>query len=386
MASVKLRERSELAEEYKWNLADIYASDQAWEDEFTLTEGLSQNAATYRDRLGESAATLAACLQWMDELSMRLEELYTYARMRRDEDNRQDRYQAMTDRAGTLAVKVGSALSFVAPELLGLAQDVFDALYQDPQLELYRQMLDELVRQREHVLSPPEEKILAEAGELAEAAQAVFTMANNADLKFPEILDENGESVELTKGNYTNFMESADRRVRREAFQTLYQTYGQQMNTWAALLNANVKADIFYAKVRRYPSALAASLDGDCILPPVYDALIETVHEFLPDLYRYLALRKKALKLDELHMYDIYVPIVQESKQNISFDQAKQMIREGLAPLGPEYLDLLELGFGNHWIDVYENIGKTSGAYSWGTYRSHPYVLLNYQGTLDAMF
>ncbi|MDR3288328.1 MAG: oligoendopeptidase F [Peptococcaceae bacterium] len=386
MTAVRLKERSELEESSTWRLEDIFENDQDWETEFKQTEELIGVGETYRGRLGESADTLLACLQWTDDLSLKIEEIYTYARMRRDEDNRRDRYQAMTDRAGMLSVKIGSALSFVAPEILSLPPAVFDEYDQDPALALYQRALREIVRQREHVLSLREEKILAETAELADTPHQVFTMANNADLKFSEIKDEQGQMVELTKGNYTQFMEKDNRQVRQDAFQTLYAAYGKQMNTWAALLNASVKKDVFYAKVRHYPSALEGSLDGDNIPLTVYDSLIETVHAFLPDLYRYLALRKKMLALEELHMYDIYVPIVPEIKQTIPFAQAKELIRQGLEPLGPEYAGILEQGFQNRWIDVYENVGKTSGAYSWGTYSAHPYVLLNHQDTLDSAF
>jgi len=221
---------------------------------------------------------------------------------------------------------------------------------------------------------------------LAEAPSNIFTMANNADLKFPFIRDEQNRMVELTKGNYIQFMESSDRRVRQEAFTALYQTYKKQINTWAATLNASVKVDVFFAKAHKYPNAAEASLDDDNVTISVYDNLIETVHEFLPELHRYVRLRKKAMAVDELHMYDIYVPMVPEVQLSVSYEQAKEMIMEGLKPLNEEYLALLATGFSSSWIDVYENEGKTSGAYSWGTYRTHPYVLLNYQETLDAMF
>jgi len=381
----KLRERAEIPAEFKWRLTDIFPDDAAWEAEFARVEKLIDQAAAFQGRLGEGVEQVAACFQWLDDLGLRLEEVYTYARMKRDEDNRQDRYQAMTDRAGTLSVRVGSATAFVVPELMALPQATLDEYVQDPRLELYRHAFDEILRKRAHVLSPAEEKLLAEVGEIADAASTVFSMANNADLKFPAIRDEQGNEVELTKGNYIQFMESYDRRVREAAFTTLYATYEKQRHTWAALLNASIKADVFYARARRYPSALEASLFDDKVPVRVYDALIDTVHEFLPEMYRYIALRKKALQLDELHMYDIYVPIVPEMQVKITYDEAKELILAGLQPLGEEYLGILSGGLANGWVDVYENAGKTSGAYSWGTYRSHPFVLLNHQDTLDSM-
>lgn len=387
MEQTKLKSRSEIPEQYKWRLEDIFPSNEAWEEEFVKVEKRLEQSAQFQGTLGESADQLLACLLWMDELGESLEEIYTYARMRRDEDNREARYQAMTDRAGTLSVRMGSALAFVVPELLEIPEGRLNEFRKtNPKLEIYDHALDDILRKREHILSPAEEKLLAEAGEMAEAPSTIFGMANNADLRFPSIKDEKGQEIELTKGNFIQFMESADRRVRREAFETLYQTYQKQINTWAATSNANVKADVFFAKARRYPSAIEASLDDDRVPLAVYDSLIETVHQFLPEMHRYISLRKKVLGLDELHMYDIYVPIVPEVKMEITYPEALQMVREGLKPLGESYLKILNEGFDSHWVDVYENQGKTSGAYSWGTYRSHPYVLLNHQDTLDSMF
>ncbi|WP_434512635.1 oligoendopeptidase F [Desulfitobacterium sp. AusDCA] len=387
MEQVKLKSRSEIPEEHKWHLEDIFPSNQAWEDEFARVEKSLDQASQYQGNLGESADRLLACLNLMDEIGSDLEEIYTYARMRRDEDNREAIYQGMTDRAGALSVKLGSAFAFVVPELLSLpAGKITEFRKANSKLETYDQALEDILRKRDHVLSPAEEKILAEVGEMAEAPSTIFGMANNADLKFPTIKDEQGQDVELTKGNYTQFMESADRSVRKDAFEALYHTYRKQINTWAATTNANVKADVFFAKTRRYSSSIESSLDDDRIPVTVYDALIETVRQFLPEMYRYMNLRKKALGLEKLHMYDIYVPIVPEVKMEIPYPKALDMVREGLKPLGEDYLKVLNEGFSSHWVDVYENQGKTSGAYSWGTYRSHPYVLLNHQDTLDSMF
>jgi len=307
--------------------------------------------------------------------------------MRRDEDNRNPFYQALTDRAGALAVKVSSAASFVVPELLAMPEGrLKEFRVMSEKMDLYNHALEDILRKKEHILSSVEEKLLAEVGELAEAPGAIFSMANNADLKFPSIVDESGHSVELTKGNYIQFMENHDQGIRKTAFETLYHTYEKQKNTWAATLNSSIKSDVFFAKARKYPSAIEASLDDDRVPLKVYDSLIDTVHEFLPQMHRYVQLRKKALKLNELHMYDIYVPIVPETTMAITYEEAKNMLIDGLKPLGQDYLKILEEGFQKKWIDVYENEGKTSGAYSWGTYRSHPYVLLNHQDTLDSMF
>lgn len=387
MEQAKLKTRSEIPEQYKWHLEDIFPSDQAWEEEFLKAEKLLQRAESFQGHLGDSAEALLTCFDWMDEVGQSVGEIYTYARMRRDEDNRNAHYQALTDRAGALSVRVGSALAFIVPEILALPAGRLQEFREaNEKMALYDHALEDILRKREHVLSSQEEKLLAEMGEIAEGPSTIFGMANNADLKFPSIKNEQNEEIELTKGNYIQFMESENRRVRQEAFETLYGTYQKQINTWAAILNSNIKGDVFFAKARRYPSAIEASLHDDKVPIGVYDALIDTVREFLPEMHRYVKLRKKALGLDELHMYDIYVPIVSEAKMTIPYQEAVAMCREGLKPLGADYGKVLEEGFTSHWIDVYENQGKTSGAYSWGTYRSHPYVLLNHQDTLDSMF
>ncbi|KUO75454.1 MAG: oligopeptidase PepB [Desulfosporosinus sp. BRH_c37] len=379
--------RTEIPEATKWHLEDIFSDNDQWEKEFVHVEKLLGEGKKFEGHLADAPESLIACFEWMDNLSLLIEEVYSYARMRRDEDNRNPFYQALTDRAGALAVKVSSAASFVVPELLAMPEGrLKEFRVMSEKMDLYNHALEDILRKKEHILSSVEEKLLAEVGELAEAPGAIFSMANNADLKFPSIVDESGHSVELTKGNYIQFMENHDQGIRKTAFETLYHTYEKQKNTWAATLNSSIKSDVFFAKARKYPSAIEASLDDDRVPLKVYDSLIDTVHEFLPQMHRYVQLRKKALKLNELHMYDIYVPIVPETTMAITYEEAKNMLIDGLKPLGQDYLKILEEGFQKKWIDVYENEGKTSGAYSWGTYRSHPYVLLNHQDTLDSMF
>lgn len=387
MEQQRLKSRTENPEATKWHLEDIFSDNDQWEKGFTHVEKLLGKGKEFEGHLADASETLIACFEWMDDLSLEIEEVYTYARMRRDEDNRNADYQALTDRAGALAVKVSSSASFVVPELLAMPERrLKEFRTTSKKMKLYNQALEDILRKKEHVLSSIEEKLLAEVGEIAEAPGAIFSMANNADLKFPSIVDESGRSVELTKGNFIMFMESHQQGVRKAAFETLYHTYEKQKNTWAATLNSSVKSDVFFAKARKYPSAIEASLDDDRVPLTVYDSLIDTVHEFLPQMHRYIQLRKKALKQDELHMYDIYVPIVPETTMAITYEEAKNMVIDGLKPLGEDYIKILEEGFEKKWIDVYENEGKTSGAYSWGTYRSHPYVLLNHQDTLDSMF
>ncbi|MFV9511424.1 oligoendopeptidase F [Tepidibacillus sp. LV47] len=382
-----LPKRSEIDPKYKWDLEAIYATDQDWENDFRKAKDLADQLKEYEGKLQNSPQVLLYVLRLSDQVSELVERIFVYARMRKDEDNTNAKYQALADRASSLSIEVNSASSYIVPEILAMPTETLEKYIQEEKgLQLYRQYLDEIIRTKPHVLSTEEEKLLAQVGEVAQAPDHIFGMLNNADIKFPTIKDENGEEVELTKGRYIQFMESEDRRVRKDAFEALYQTYGSLKNTFAATLNANVKKNVFYAKVRKYPSALVASLDDDNVSQEVYDNLIATVHKNLDLMYRYVKLRKKLLCIDELHMYDLYNPIVKDVKINVPYEEAKEIVKKGLAPLGEEYLALLQKGFESRWIDVYENQGKTSGAYSWGAYGTHPYILLNYQDNVNDLF
>jgi oligoendopeptidase F len=387
MAVHQSPKREEIEARFKWNLQDIYADDAAWEEDYERMKSLLEKAARLQGQLGQSAPQLLGGLRQIEVIDRLGEKLLVYARMRRDENNADNRYQALYDRAESLMIQANSTMSFVTPELTEISAATLSQYMEEvADLKLYRHMFDEIMRQKEHVLSKPEEKILALSADLALAAGNIFTMLNNADIKFGLIHDENGQEVELTKGRYGRFMESHDRRVREEAFHTLYSAYGRLENTLAASLSASVKKDVFYARVRNYPSARHASLKQDNVEVEVYDQLIESVHEHMDDMYRYLRLRRQILNLDELHMYDIYVPLVKEYQVKIPYEKAQEQVLEALQPLGEEYLDILKAGLSGGWIDVYENQGKTSGAYSWGCYDSHPYVLLNYDSKLDDVF
>lgn len=381
-----LRTRENIPEEYKWNLSHIFSGDEEWEKAFKEIEEMLKEAEKFRGKLSSGAEVVAECIEWSDQLSLKLEDLFGYARMKRDEDNRVAIYQAFTDRVTTLSVKASTALSFIVPELLAIPDERLKEYLNDPQLSVYKHYIENIIRQKAHVLSLQEERLLAEAGELADAPGTIFTMANDADLKFGSIGNEDGKEVEITKGNFIKFMESEERRVRKDAFTTLYDSYEKQVNTFAAMLNSSIKADCFYARVRKYNSAIEQALDADKIPLAVYESLIATVNDYLPVMERYLKLRKKVLGLDEIHMYDIYAPLVPEMNTHIPFEEAKSTVREGLQPLGGNYLKVLDEGYKSGWIDIYENVGKTSGAYSWGTYSSHPYVLLNHQDNLNSLF
>jgi len=382
-----LPKRSEVPNEWKWKLEDIYATDAAWEQDVAKIKEMIEQIKAKQGTLAESGKNLLETLLLQDEITKTLDRVYVYARMRRDEDNSNSTYQALTDRASSLSTQVYSAMSYIQPEILAIPTEELEKLQQSEQgLEHYRLLLEEITRYKPHTLSASEEAIMAQVSELASAPGKIFGMLNNADIKFPMITNEKGEEVELTKGRYTQFMESKDRRVRKEAFEALYATYGKHRNTIAATLASVVKRDVFYARTRKYESALKASLFADNIDQSVYDNLIETVRDHLPLMHRYVALRKKLLGLDELHMYDLYVPMVQEVEMEIPYEQAVSTIKEALQPLGEDYGKVLEEGFTSGWIDVYENEGKTSGAYSWGAYTTHPYVLMNYQDNVNNMF
>jgi oligoendopeptidase F len=332
------------------------------------------------------ATKLRACFELEDDISQHLERLYVYANMRHHQDMALSEFQALSDKAKKLSVQVSEALSFITPEILSLPEDQIKSYIANPTLAPYKQTLEEMLRQKPHILSKTEESLLAQVGNLSQAPNTIFGMLNNADLKFPKINNDKGEEVELTHGRYIQFLESRNREVRENAFKAVYATYAKQKNTLAATLNANVTKNLFYARVRKYPSALEASLYGDNIPREVYTNLIDTIHEHLPLLHRYLALRKKLLKVDELHMYDLFTPLVDQFDMEISYTDAKEKVKQSLKPLGDNYLNVLQSGFDHRWIDVYENEGKRSGAYSWGAYGTHPYVLLNHKDNLNSMF
>ncbi|WP_060788650.1 oligoendopeptidase F [Geobacillus zalihae] len=379
--------RSEIPVEETWRLEDIFPTDDAWEEEFKQVKAMIPKLGEYKGRLGESPEVLYEALKCQDDVSMRLGKLYTYAHMRYDQDTTNSFYQGLDARAKSLYSEASSAMAFIVPEILAIDEAVLRSfLEQYEPLRLYAHALDEITRQRPHVLSAEEEAILAQAAEVMQATSDTFSALNNADLTFPTIIDENGEEVEVTHGRFIRFLESTDRRVRRDAFYAVYHTYEKFQNTFANTLAGTVKKDNFFARIRRYRSAREAALDANNIPESVYDNLIATIHEHLPLLHRYVRLRKRVLGLDELHMYDLYTPLVQEVKMEVTYEEAKQYMLEGLAPLGEEYVAIVKEGLDNRWVDVRENKGKRSGAYSSGAYGTHPYILLNWQDNVNNLF
>ncbi len=383
----RLPKRDEIEEKYKWKLEDIYETDDMWEEDFKRVKQLASGVSIFKGALAQSAEKLLECFIYCEELFCLSDKLFLYARMRRDEDNSNRIYQALADRAMALGTEVYAAASFIVPEIMSIDEAVLRGFIEgNEHLKVYKQYISELLRQKKHILSEREEEILALASEVMHAPSDIFGMFNNADIKFPFVKDENGADVELTKGRYIKFLESRDRKVREGAFKAMYETYGKAKNTLAATLGNSIKKDKFHATIRRYGSCLEAALDGDNIDTTVYTNLIDIVNKNLPLLHKYLRLRKKALKLDTLHMYDLYVPLVEEPEKNIPYEEAVKQVEAAFEPLGENYCKVVRHAFESRWVDVCENEGKTSGAYSWGAYRTHPYVLLNYQGMINDVF
>lgn len=383
----KLPSRSEIKVEDTWKLEDIFASDDAWEKEFEEVKALIPQMEKFKGKLGESAQTLYNALQEQDELTMRVSKLYTYAHMRYDQDTTNSFYQGLNDRIKTLYTQIASALSYVTPEILSIEESkIKQYMAEHKELKLYAHALDEITRERPHILSESEEALLAQASEVLGSSSNTFGMLNNADLEFPSIKDENGEEVEITHGRYIRFLESSDRRVREEAFKAVYETYGKFKNTFASTLSGTVKKDNFSARVRHYNSARHSALSTNNIPEEVYDNLVKTVNDNLHLLHRYIDLRKKVLGIEELHMYDLYTPLVKDVKMEVTYEEAKDYILKGLKPLGEDYLNVLKEGFENRWVDVHENKGKRSGAYSSGTYGTNPYILMNWQDNVNNLF
>lgn len=383
----KLPLRNELPVEDTWRLEDIFASDEEWDKEFEEVKKLSRKAASYQGKLGNDANTLFEALTYQDELLSRLGRLYTYAHMRYDQDTTNSYYQGVDGRIKSLYAQAASELAYMVPEILSVDEAVINGFLQEKEeLKLYKKALEEINLQRPHVLSAEQEALLAQASEVLDSSSNTFGMLNNADLEFPSIKDENGEDVEVTHGRYTRFLESSDQRVRHDAFKAMYGTYGKFKNTFSSTLSGEVKNHTFNAKVRNYNSPRHAALSANNIPEEVYENLVETINENLPLLHRYVKLRKEVLGLEELHMYDLYTPLVSDVKMEVTYEEAKDYVVKGLAPLGEEYEAILKEGFENRWVDVQENKGKRSGAYSSGAYGTNPYILMNWQDNVNNLF
>ena len=386
MEMKKIRNREEIPEEYKWNLEDLFATDEAWEAELkTLAEDQTYMSG-FAGKLGESPRNLYDYLQRFEAVKVKLNILANYCLRKADQDTRNATYQAMSGKFSSVLTELRSATSFETPEIMAISEDTLKSFYEAyPDLERYRRYLTDLRRRKAHTLSAAEEKLLAAAGEMAESPDKIFGVFSNADLSFPDAVDSKGETYALTQGTFVALEKNPDRALRRSAYENLYDTYAGFKNTSAAMLNAQNKQLKFFAEARKYPNAFEHALDRTNVPTSVYLNLIEAVHNNLDKMHRYVRLRKKLLGLEELHFYDVYTPLVADVDRQIPYEEAKQTIYDALYPLGDGYRAILKEGFDNRWIDVYQNVGKRSGAYSAGA-MVHPYVLMNYTGTLNTQF
>ena len=388
MNTKELKTRDQIDSKYKWNIEAMIPDESVISGELeTIKKEAEAYGEDFAGRLTESADTLLAAFQKRDDIWRRLEKIYVYARMRRDENNAETKYQAMADQCNSVIAAVSASMAFFTPELLSASEETILA-YIDaaPGLEIYRFAICDTMRQKAHILTQAEENILAQMSEVTGATNDIFTMLNNADIKFGTIIDEDGDETEVTHGNFIKFMESHDRDVRKNAYNAVYDAYKELINTIASAYNYNTKTDVVSARIRKYESARAAALSGDNIPAEVYDNLVAEVHKNLPAMHRYVELRKKLLGVDKLYMYDMYVPLIKLPETSVSFEEGLDIMRDALQPLGEEYLTKMNKGIEEGWIDVYENKGKTSGAYSFGCYDSYPYILLNYTDTLKDVF
>ena len=383
----ELPNREEIDENYKWNLDDIYQNSDEWEKDYNKVEEIIPQIEEYKGIVTESAEKLLELLKLLMEAEEIVSRLFAYAHMKKDEDTRKQKYQALFNKAQHISNKLENASSFIRPELLKESKEkIKQFIEENEDLKLYEHYLDNIIRQKDHYLSKEEEKILALANDVTQAPENIFSILNNADLEFPVITDEDDNEVRLTHGRYIKFMQSKDRRVRKEAFNALYDTYDKFINTYATTLNSEIKTHVFRAKARNYDSSLEAALDEDNISVDVYNNLIKEVNNNLDSMHKYVSLRKKLLEVDELHMYDVYAPLIDEVDIDIPYNEAEDTIKTALKPLNDDYIQNLEKGFKSGWIDVYENKGKRSGAYSSGCYGIHPYVMLNYSENISDMF
>ncbi len=382
-----LKKREDIPSEFTWNLESIFPTNEAWEQQFQSLQHQLPELEALQGTIAQSGSALLAVLQKRDQLFEQIERLYVYTSMRRDEDTTNSLYQGMADRAMQLYVRASTIASYIEPEILALSPEKLDQYTNETAgLSLYAQQLHDLNRKRPHIRSAEVEAVLASAGDVTSTPDDIFSMIDNADLQLPTVINEAGETVQLTKGNYLSFIRNQERRVRKAAFEGMHETFLKQRNTIAATLSAQVKTDIFYTRQRNYTSCRERSLARNNIPESVYDNLIATVSENIPMLNRYMRLRKRMLQLDELHMYDLYVPIVEDIKEEISYSQGCEIVATALAPLGTDYISTLRQGFKQRWIDVYETPGKRGGAYSGGAFGTQPFILLNYQNDRDSVY
>ena len=384
---MEVKDRKDIDIKDTWNLESIYANNELWEEDYAALEKDAAEFAKLKGAIEADVNKIPAVLDAYYGLHRRLSKLSVYARMRFDQDTTDSTYQTMSAKIGSLGVKIGAASAFVEPEILSYSKEQLEAAEKENErTAYYGRKIEEMLRGQEHTLDAEKEELLAAAGDMAEAPDDIFSVLMNADMKYPDIVLEDGTHLPLTNSTYISYMESPDRAVREGAFKTLYGQIASLKNTFAAIYRGNLKQAKFYAQSRKYSSARAMYLADSNVPESVYDNLLSAVHEALPMMYRYVAVRKKVLGVDKLHMYDVYTPIVAAQNQTYEFEQAKQMVLEALKPMGEDYLSHAREGLENRWIDIYPNKGKKGGAYSWGCYDSQPFILLNYTKNLDSVF
>lgn len=384
---MEVKDRKDIDVKDTWNLESIYANNELWEEDYAALEKDAAEFAKLKGAIEADVSKIPAVLDAYYGLYRRLSKLSVYARMRFDQDTTDSTYQTMSAKIGSLGVKIGAASAFVEPEILSYSKEQLEAAEKENErTAYYGRKIEEMLRGQEHTLDAEKEELLAAAGDMAEAPDDIFSVLMNADMKYPDIVLEDGTHLPLTNSTYISYMESPDRAVREGAFKTLYGQIASLKNTFAAIYRGNLKQAKFYAQSRKYSSARAMYLADSNVPESVYDNLLSAVHEALPMMYRYVAVRKKVLGVDKLHMYDVYTPIVAAQNQTYEFEQAKQMVLEALKPMGEDYLSHAREGLENRWIDIYPNKGKKGGAYSWGCYDSQPFILLNYTKNLDSVF
>lgn len=382
----KIPLRSEVAEENTWAVSDLYSSDEEWEKDLVQLKESIPEIKAFQGKLGSGSDKLLEYLKLQDELTVKLDTFVTYSHLRADEDTKNTTYQGLKAQATSVMVEISSAAAFADPEILAIPDDTLNKFYSEQkELSVYKRYINSIRRKKKHILSDAEERILAAADEMAQAPGNINSLLNDADMTFTSVTDSQGNELPVTHSTFIPLLHNPDRNVRKAAFDSLFSVYDAHKNTSAATLSAQMKQLQFNADMRHYDSALAAALDTTEVDPAVYRNLIETVHDNMDAMYKYVRLRKKLLKVDELHMYDLYTPMVENADVKISFDEAKENVRNALKVLGDDYIAILDEGFKNRWIDVYENVGKRSGAYSCGA-RKHPYVLLNHQNNLNCEF
>lgn len=378
--------RNDIETKYKWDLEKMYPNKESIEKDINKVKNLIQKVKEYKGKLGESDKNLYEALNISEQASRLLQNLYVYTHMKQHEDTRINENQALATKTDMISTELSTAISYIIPEIIAIDDTKLNEFLKNDKLSFYKKQIEEMLREKPHTLSESEEEILASVSDISGVSENVYDMLSFADLEFPEIEDENGNKVRLTHSNYSLFLKSKNPKVRKEAFEAIYSVYDKYKNTFASTLYGGIKSEIFYAKTRKYQSALQASLFQDDISIDVYENLISAVDDNLDILNKYIDLKKKFLGLDEIHMYDLYVPLTNKFSMKITYEEAKGIILNALKPLGEEYLSLIKRAFDERWIDVYENEGKQGGAYSWGSYDSHPYILMSYKDDLNSLF